>query len=449
MSGLAPASPEERGRRAPRRTAIAVALLVAGTGIALFAGWWVWRPPSLPDPDLTGVDPAIVEAIDSACAGVRAAPRSAGTWGRLGMVLRAHDFGAEANVCFAQAERLDANDPRWPYLQSLTLALTDRDAAIPLLQRAADRCFSNPTPRLRLAEVLFLQGRLDEAEHHFHSVANAGTADARAHLGLARLAQRRGALQDALHHLEHPVASPLTRKAALTMRAEVHQLLGAVKDASADRILAAAQPEDPPWPDPMVEEVERLKVGVEARLALAEQLLQQERAGEALELLEDTTRVAPASDAVYLALGHALLRMNEPARAERALRHAVELGPAAAEAHFQLGNALFLQEQVKPAAESFRTAIRCNPAHALAHYNVGHCLLRQGDRPGAIAAFREALRYRPNYADAHINLGDLLAQDGKYGEAIEHLEDALRMAPADERARRLLADVQSRRAAAP
>src|SRR5438270_5558930 len=160
MSDAVPAAAHTRRPSASRRTIVVVALVVIGAGIALLVAAWLWRSPAPPDVDLAGVDPAIVQAIDAARAEVRAAPRSAATWGRLGMVLRAHDFAAEANACFAQAERLDASDPRWPYLHGLTVALTDRDAAIPLLQRAADRSPFNPTPRLRLAEVLLQQGRL-------------------------------------------------------------------------------------------------------------------------------------------------------------------------------------------------------------------------------------------------------------------------------------------------
>jgi tetratricopeptide (TPR) repeat protein len=432
------------GRRIRRRMVGVVVVLAIGIAIALLAGWWFWRTPALPELNLAGVDPAIAEAIHSARADVRSAPRSAAPWGHLGMVLRAHDFGAQANVCFSQAEWLDASDPRWPYLRGLTLALTDRDAAIPVLQRAADHCHSNPAPRLRLAELLLQQGRLDDAERQFRMVASAGSAESRSHLGLARIAQRRGALQEAMDHIEHVTANPLARKAALTLRAAIREELGAGADARADLLLAATQPDDPPWPDPMVEEVERLKVGVDAQLVLADQLLRQDRTGEALDVLENTARIAPESEAAHLALGHALLRVKQPAQAERTLRRAVELAPASAEAHFQLGNALFLQDQRGRAAKSFRAAITCNAAHALAHYNLAHCLMRQDDRAGAIAEFRTSLRFRPDHADSHTNLGDLLGQDGKIGEAIEHLENAVRLAPADERARKLLSDLRVR-----
>src|SRR5437899_2943389 len=90
------------------------AVLAAGIG----SGLWLWRrvpvshPPIL---NLTGAEPVVAEAIEAARTSVAANPRSASAWGRLGMVLHAHDYLAEAARCYAQAEKLDSHDPRWPY----------------------------------------------------------------------------------------------------------------------------------------------------------------------------------------------------------------------------------------------------------------------------------------------------------------------------------------------
>src|SRR5439155_11669790 len=96
------------------------AVLAAGIGL----GWWVWLPTRMPDPpvaDLAGAEPVVAEAIGAARAALVGNLRSATAWGHLGMVLQAHDYVPEAQRCFAQAEKLDAADPRWPYLQARTL----------------------------------------------------------------------------------------------------------------------------------------------------------------------------------------------------------------------------------------------------------------------------------------------------------------------------------------
>ena len=84
--------------------AAAVAVLVGAAG-----AWWLSRekPPRPPAIDLADADPLVAALVEAARKDVAAEPRSGRSWGHLGMVLRAHDYGSEANVCFEQAERLD------------------------------------------------------------------------------------------------------------------------------------------------------------------------------------------------------------------------------------------------------------------------------------------------------------------------------------------------------
>src|SRR5439155_24840687 len=116
-------------------------------------------------------------------------------------------------------------------------------------------------PRLRLAETLLMQGRLDDAERHARQALRDAPRSARAHLALARLACRRDHLPEAQAYLDQVLAGPRGRKAALLLRQEVLQRFGRHGDAQEDLGAAAALPDDPPWPDPYVEEVERLIIG--------------------------------------------------------------------------------------------------------------------------------------------------------------------------------------------
>src|SRR5262249_34745900 len=142
----------------PRRRFVCFAVLFGTAALVAGLAWfaWAWLAASGPPPvGLTGADPDVAAARAEARSALRQCPRSGAAWGRLGMVLRAHDFGPEANACFAEAERLDPRDPRWPYLQGLTLLLTDLDAGIAKVRRAVELCKPlNTTPQLRLAEAL-------------------------------------------------------------------------------------------------------------------------------------------------------------------------------------------------------------------------------------------------------------------------------------------------------
>lgn len=425
------------GWRAQRLAASGGTLL-----LALVLAWYFWARTPVPEPplpDLSGADPAVVQAVEEAHAAVRQQPRSAAAWGHLGRVLLVHAFQGEAQTCFAEAERLDPREPRWPYYQGLTLARGDPEAAIPKLRRALELGGeASGATRLRLGELLQTQGRLDEAEEQFRVLAERDPSHPRAALGLGRVAWERGELRPSLTHLQLAAGSPFTRQHAHLLLAEVHERLGDRAAASRDLQRAAELPDDVGWHDPFLEEVEQLLVGRRSRLEHADRLLAQDRPDEAVAFLQQAARDYPDADSVWVSLGRALTRQGDLAAAERALRRAVQLAPEAAEARFQLGVTLFRQEAYPAAAECFRQAAERKPGYALAYYNLGHCLRLQGDRAGAIEACHRAVRCRPQFAEAHLQLADLLVQEGRPAEAREHVRQVLLLKPADEHARQLL-----------
>src|SRR5947209_9301049 len=112
------------------------------------------------------------------------------------MVLSIHDFLAEADGCFANAEKFDGTEPRWPYLRGLARSGENPEDALPHLRRAAQLCGDLPAPHLRLAELLVERGDFDEAEGHIQRVLNRDPKDGRALLALGRISFARGRLQE-------------------------------------------------------------------------------------------------------------------------------------------------------------------------------------------------------------------------------------------------------------
>jgi len=416
-------------------TLLAGALLAAGLGVFLwrkvgssegaFREVGITEPPSI---EQTGVDPAVLRLVVAARTAVAEAPRSAEAWGRLGKTLLAHGFSDEALTCFGQAERLAPREPRWPFHQGTTVCQGDPDAAIPKLQRAAELCGNVPdAPRLRLAEVLLGQGRLDEAEKQWRRLLSQEPSHARAHLGLARLAYQRGNLEESLTHVNLALHGVRTRKASHLLLAEIHQRRGDRAAADQESHRAADLPDDEVWPDPFEEEVKQLRTGRQVFLARADRLLRQGRVADAITLLQQTVQDYPDSGGGWLLLGRAYLSKNDLRAAEQALRTATRLASDSVEAPFYLGGVRFLLGDHREAAAYFRQALELKPDFAPAHHNLGQCLLRQGDRLGAMAAFRTALSCKPDYANAHVNLGELLVQSGQGAEALGHLRYAVQL----------------------
>jgi tetratricopeptide (TPR) repeat protein len=395
-------------------------------------------PPAV---DVSGIDPAVARAVESARAAVNESPRSVQAWGQLGKILLVHDFHLPAITCLAQAERLDPANARWPYLQGMAFLLADPpdpDAAIQQFERAVTLGGDTPEAmRLRLGETLFGRDRLDEAEQQFQRVLQLHPANARAHLGLARLAVRRGDLEKGRAHLEHTLADPHAKKASRQLFVEVEQRLG--KEPSAEELREATRlPEDAVWPDPFLDEAALLRTGMKARIGQAERLIRQGRALEAVSLLQPIVQDYPDSYYAWLTFGRALIKQRSLPAAERALATALKLEPNSAETRFYLGVALSLQGKQDAGEAQFRSAVQAKPDFTHAHYNLGASLFRRGDRAGAIEEFRAALRCEPDYADAHTALCKVLIQSGRRAEALVHARLALQYNPADATAKRLV-----------
>jgi tetratricopeptide (TPR) repeat protein len=407
--------------------------------------WWSEhaKPPTPPLVDLTAVDPAVRRAVDAARAAVLQNPQSADAWGKFGMILQGHGLSIEAaNVCFAQAERLDPREPRWPYYQATSRMNTQPDAALPKLQRAVEICDCVPdAPRLQLAEMLLERGRLQDAAEQFQRVLQKDPDNASAFLGLGRVAFERGELEQGISHLGRAVADPHTRKAAHALLAQIHERLGNKVAAEQDLHRAEELPNDASWPDRFQDEIRKLRVGKQVSLARADQLLHQSLYPQALQLLQRTVQDYPDSAWAWVMMGRAYLGKKDLPAAERALQKATELGPKLAEAQFYLGVAFFIQKHYPAATSCFRKATQLKPDFALAHYNLGHSLKEQGDDAGALAAFRTAISCQPDYGAAHYNLATLLVKKGQRDEALVHLRHAVQLNPADPQAKRLLEQV--------
>jgi tetratricopeptide (TPR) repeat protein len=424
---IAPARAPHRLGRNLLIAALFVALVVAG-GV-----WYAHQPAPVrepPDVNLTGADPEVAHAVEEAQEAVRKSPRSAKAWGELGMVLAVHSYRAPALVALAEAERLDAANPRWPYFAGLTLQPDSPKQAIPKLRRAAELS-DQPAVQIRLAQVLLGEGSFDEAEALFHQAERADAGDARSALGLAQVAHAHGDPKAAQRYAREAGSDPATRKAAHALLAELYaQVPGREKDVERERRIVATLPDDGFGPDPYFQEAWARRVGKQARIDRANTLLASGHPQEALTLWRQTVEMYPDSDWVWLAFGIALSQVRDYAAAEKAFLRAVDLGPNRFESRYQLGFARYQQRGHRPdalagAVEALRAAIRLFPTQPQAHLALGRCLREQGLWDEAAAAYGKALDCRPDSADAHRALAELLIEGGRQAVAAACLQRLL------------------------
>jgi tetratricopeptide (TPR) repeat protein len=433
--------------------------LVMGAALAA-AGWYAWRWYTTPVPpvvNLEGAEPVVAEAIESARREVLKNGRSADAWGRLGLVLRAHGYDEPSDVCFAQAERLDPKNPRWPYLQGVRMAATAPEDAMPLLRRTVELAEKadpgNEAPRYLLAEMLLRTGALDEAAEQLELLLARDRDNERVHYDLGVLAMARREDDAAIAQFRKTLQSHFARQKACAQLATLYQRRGDA-DAADFAQRASHLPQDLPWNDPYIMEYERLEVGQQNRFLKAERKEAEGRVAEAAQDFRDIALQFPGARS-ELAEGISLAKLGQYQEAEKVLRKVAEESPDLVQAQYFLGVTLYFQgEQLRErgpadseaarakfqeAAEHTRRATELKPDHGLAHVYLGLALRRLGKSDEAIAALELGVHCRPELIDPHLFLGEALADAGRKEEAIASLERAVEMSSeSDPRARQAL-----------
>jgi len=444
------AVPARRRRRRWFLVFLSACLIVGGALLGWY-GWRWYRVPVPPDISLEDADPDLVKAVEEARRSVRQQPYSARRWGNLGKLLRGAGLVEEAPRCFAQAERLAPEDPRWPYLCGESLLLRDADAALPPLRRAAALWgrdggeVDNVAPWLRLGEALLAAGEYAEAEQNLRRAEQAAPKDPSVLLDLGLLACARDQLEESKRYLLRCRNSPFTQQRACARLAEVCRRLGDDRTAAEFSARAVDLPPDRGWIDPFVAECLQGAVGVAARFRRAEQFETQGRYRDAALLLGELADHT-ADARAYVGQGRNLARLGDSRGAERALRAALRLAPENIQAHYTLAQVeraraeQARQQNNRPAEEqalrravaSAGQALARKPDHGQARALLGWCLARLGRRPEALVELRQAVKCRPDLAEPYLYLGEVLAEDGQLDEARRCLEQAVRRAGPDD-----------------
>jgi Flp pilus assembly protein TadD len=449
MTPLKPPAPAT-SRRRPWILVAGAALLVAGLAVA---GWWWFRPPAAtPPPVPSGIPDAEVQrAIEDARQRVLDAPRSAPAWGRLGLILLAHEFDREADFCFTQAAGLNPADPRWLYARSLLALRLTPDNAIALLRQAAAAGDSTPkyrfAIRMRLAETLLQRGNLQEAESLFREEEKREAKNPRVALGLGLSAVARGDDAAATKFLTVARESPWARKKATVQLAALARAHGNWAAAAAYDNDIIGMPDDLSWPDPVTDEIFQSRVGWSIRAQELADLENQKRYLEAAEIHLKHIAEQPTVEA-YIGAGTDLARAGNFERALPLLHKAVLLEPDHANAHAALAAALFWRaEKAWQAApnsaeakqwfgevvEHARRATELRPDLTAAYLHWGLSLTHLGKPDEAVLPLRKGVTCQPADLELQLSLGEALLDAGQHDEAATYLENARLLAPNDPR----------------
>jgi tetratricopeptide (TPR) repeat protein len=368
-------------------------------------------PVEIPLPDMEGAEPVVREAVEAVREAVRADPRSAEAWGRLGHRLGAHQWSAEAGDCYARAEALDRRDFRWPYFLALTRLRTEPEAAAEALARAIRLDDSYAPAHVYYGQTLVRLGRSEEAREHFERATALDSENSHAEVGLGQIALSEGRFEEARRHLEEALLRNADHQ-------EAHQALA--------QALAA------------LGEHEAAEGHVRASQSLPTRTFMQDR------LLAER-RLEPIGSRAMNEAGKALLDVGRVDEAIRYFQRSIELKPDAAEPRYHIGSALARKGRVEEALAYLREAVELRPNLAVAHVNLAIVLARVGRLAEAETHFEEALRTKPDDAVTLYNLGSLLATQGRLDEAEKPLRRAAELSPGDAETRFALGSLHEAR----
>jgi tetratricopeptide (TPR) repeat protein len=446
LPGSDPAASRNRFRRV-----LWLVIIVLLPGGALAVWWFQRKPEQIVEPPIpSGIQEVeVAGALERKRAEVLANPKSADAWGEYAMLLIAHLFDREAEVCFTRASQLNPNDPRWPYTLGHIALKKDPPNAEKYLRQAMETTGSGAeyrtTAKLLLAERLLELGDLDQATAIFTQELGPPPGHPRATYGLAMIASARGDDKTATRLWSSLLSNEHARKQANAHLATLAQARGDEEAAKRFESKAAGLPEPSNWPDPMYDVIPTLAVGRRGRERMIFFLEKRKQYYEAIQAWLAELEIERTPKAL-IGAGINYIRMSNYDLGIAYMREALERDPNSPIATYNLALALFTRaEKVaekNPGSDEVRKMFQeiivhakrtteLKPDHAKGYLFWGLSLKYLGDLEGAVEPFRKGLIAKPESFDLQFALGQVLAQLGKTTEAEIHIKNAQQLDPND------------------
>lgn len=369
--------------------------------------------PEIPRPELSEAEPLVARVVAEARENVEREPGSATAWGRLGHVLLAHGWEADAARAYRHATDLEPDDGQWWYYLGRSLQEIDPAAAEEALARSIGVDPGYAAAYELDARLLRQLGRPDEAARRLETLVELAPESPVPHWALGEIALAAGRHEEARDRLERAVEMAPGYSEA--HRALSRALLSLGERAAAERHarLGERPTRYQPVPDPHWTRV----------------------------------RLAGATRRDFAERGRLLLAGGEFEAAAQQLEVAVSDGEATPRLRRNLGLALVgagRHSEAVPVLE--RAVAEADSADLEADERsrilaaLGAARAGVGDLEEAERDLRRALEFDPGSVDALAQMALVHHLSGRTGEAIRLLEDSGVDAPELDRLRDALAE---------
>jgi tetratricopeptide (TPR) repeat protein len=372
-------------------------------------------------------EPAVGEQIRHAYEQACKKPRDAEVAGKLGMIFQCYGKYELAEVCYRRARELAPLSFRWAYYLGNIEAWTGRNSEAIIRIREALNIDVKYTPaRVRLGQLLFEAGDLDESLRTFEESVRQNARLASAHLGLGRVLAARANWSAAIEsYLRACDISPNYAAAHYALGMAYRKTGDAAKAREQLQLHEHLKEASQPSEDPLMNDVNSLYVGGLSHLAKGSSLIREGKTREAIAEFESALRVNPRLIMAHVNLIAMYSDVGQRDKAEQHFREAVALDPGWAEAYYNRGLLLARERKSAEAATAFQRAIELNPNYADAHVQLGSLQDDSAQSSDAQQHFRLALENDPSNRQAHFLLGRSLIRTGQWSDAITHLLETI------------------------
>lgn len=356
----------------------------------------------------------------------------------LGMLYHANGYLREAEACWRFLRSEQPRNGKWSYyLADLRRTAGDETAMSAFLAETVELAPDYAASWLKLADLEFKTGKLDDAAAHYGRRLELLPADPYARLGLARIAMQRANHGEARRLIEEIIRETSVFPTAHNLYAELLAAEGRAEEAFRHRNLGREAGRFTEAEDPWLQELSDWCLDPK-RLVLLGTMANQARVGDkGIALLERAARLAPQDTDALETLGTLHLQLAEPAKAQAVFEDVLKLPGSQSRRVMltvKLTDALRMQQRHEEALRIVREELARAPNAFELHNQLGAVFADMGQVAASVEAYRKAVALAPNDTDSNFSLGAGLLSLGREEEGVVHLKRSLTMQPTYPRA---------------
>jgi tetratricopeptide (TPR) repeat protein len=349
-------------------------------------------------------------------------------YGRMGMLLMASEYFAEADASLANAEALQPSDMRWPYYRG-HIYRTKGEAAksADAFERAVKDDGKYAPALVYLGNAYLDQGKPESADPLYERALAEKPRLVAAIFGRGRAALTRRDYTAAISWFEQALAIDPAAKVVHYPLALAYRGAGQL-----DRAQAHLTPDNTGElkpPDPIYDDMTATLESAVAYEVRGGRALEAGKWDEALELLKRGVELAPNEPALRHKLATAMAMKGDRAGALATFEETTRRSPEYVKAHYSLALMYAESGQLAKAEKEFETSIRYEPSYVEGRLQLAELLRGTGRPAAALPHYDKVLELDPRLAAARYGKGMVLVQLRRYTEARDWLTDAMSRHP--------------------